>query len=146
MIPRPLSWLALDLILGLALTACTGQNPSHAIRRLVVAEFLQGTGTDDLVIRLAPGEPRENFGFSGETIFLISPVREAEFWEIHDPHRTYLFIKDIEYGENQKLVAVGIELYLGPGDHFGYTMDLQETDEGWEVVMISGPLPCPCPR
>ncbi|MBI3287405.1 MAG: hypothetical protein HYZ68_05085 [Chloroflexi bacterium] len=129
----------LGLSLALLATAC-GPNPELGpVRKAVLAWALDRTRSginpppDVLVIRLGPGEGRENLGFPGETVFLIGPVREGEFWGLRDPNLRYLFIKQVELAQGSDTTHVEIEVLFG-NQIMPMSLDLKKRNGAWEVA------------
>lgn len=119
------------LVLLTLSVGCMGKEENHAIRQAIVQEVLAKEAVDVLVIRLQPGEARADFGFQGDTVFFLRVGEEEEFWQVRDPRRRYLFIKDIFY-DSQSEAQVEIEILEGDL-RFDRVLNLHKRDGSWRV-------------
>lgn len=113
---------------------------SDAIRRIVIAHELdeQGIQVDELIVRLLPDEFRADLWDGGRTVWLTGSayqrqLREAEYFKVRDPERTYLLVQDIASAESPGEVSVGVVLYLGSGASTSKEITLHKTADSWEV-------------
>jgi hypothetical protein len=131
------------LILLLAVSACAAwwDSESDAVRRAVVAHELEkrGTSVDDLIVRLSPNEFRADFGHGAKMVWLVSSTlerqyREGEYFEFHDPERSYLFIQDVRYDSQRTQATVRVVVYEGSGAPRSKDLTVHKKDTAWQVV------------
>jgi hypothetical protein len=131
------------LMLLLAVSACAGwwDSESDAVRRAVVAYELdeRGTRVDDLIVRLSPNEFRADFGHGARMVWLVSSTlerqyREGEYFEFHDPQRSYLFIQEVRYDSQRTQATVRVVVYQGSGEPQGKDLTVDKKDAAWEVT------------
>lgn len=134
--------LSIFLVL-VVVSACAvwGESESDAIRRAVMTHELdeRGLQVDDLIIRLSPGEFRADFGHGSRVVWLVSPEYqrqyiEGEYFRVHDPERSYLFVQNIAYNDSHDQVIVGVVLYLGSGQLTATEITLHKKADSWEVI------------
>jgi hypothetical protein len=130
-------------LLLVVVSACAvwGESESDAIRRAVITHELDDRGlpVDDLIIRLSPGEFRADFGHGSRVVWLVSPEYqrqyiEGEYFRVHDPERSYLFVQDIAYNDFHDQATVGFVLYLGSGQPAAREITLHKKADSWEVI------------
>jgi len=135
--------VASTVFLLVAVSACAvwGESESDVIRRAVIAHELdeRGLRVDDLIIRLSPGEFRADFGYGSRIVWLVSPgyqrqYIEGEYFKIHDPERSYLFVQDIAYDNSHNQATVGVVLYLGNGQLAAKEITLHKKSGFWEAI------------
>lgn len=106
--------------------------------RLAIYEYERKTHgpVDDLVIHSNRDEPHILFEGQnqngGRTVWL--PSLDAEgYFASQAPERTYLYIREIEYNEDQS--AATVKVYQGDGQGYqGWQLILRrDKDNGWEV-------------
>ena len=121
--------------------AVWGESESDAIRYAIVRHELDrgGLQVDDLIIRLSPGEFRADFGHGSRIVWLVSTAYqrdyiEGEYFRMHDPERSYLFVQGISYNDAHNQAVVTVVLYLGSGQPTAKDVTLHNTDGVWEVI------------
>ena len=121
--------------------AVWGESESDAIRYAIVRHELDRSGirVDDLIIRLAPGEFRADFGRGSRIVWLVSTAYqrdhiEGEYFRVHDPKRSYLFVQDITYDGAHNQAVVTVVLHLGSGKPTAKELTLHNNDGTWEVI------------
>jgi hypothetical protein len=131
------------LILLLTVSACAAwwDSENDAVRRAVVAYELdeRETSVDDLIVRLSPGEFRADFGHGARMVWLVSSTlerqyREGEYFEFHDPERSYLFIQDVRYDSQRTQATVRVVVYEGSGPPRSKDITVYKKDTAWEVM------------
>lgn len=131
------------VVLLLAVSACAGwwDSESDAVRRAVVAYELdeRGTKVDDLIVRLSPNEFRADFGHGARMVWLVSSTlerqyREGEYFEFHDPERSYLFIQEVRFDSQHIQATVRVVVYQGGGEPQGKDFTVHKKETAWEVV------------
>jgi hypothetical protein len=129
------------LLIVLSACAAWGESESDAIRYAIIGHELdeRGLQVDDLIIRLSPGEFRADLGHGSRIVWLVSPGYqrqhiEGEYFQAHDPERSYLFVRDIAYDAAQNQAVVAVVLYLGSGQPTAKEITLHKNDGSWEII------------
>jgi hypothetical protein len=127
----------------LFLSGCAGwwNSERDAIRRAVVAHELdeQAREVDDIIVRLSPGEFRGDFGHGSRIVWLVSTAyerqyREAEYFRVRDPERSYLYIQDVSVDPSQNRATVGVVVPSGSGKPIAKEISLHKHNDTWEVT------------
>ncbi len=127
----------------LCLSGCAGwwNSERDAIRRAVVAHELdeQGRDVDDIIIRLSPGEFRGDFGHGSRIVWLVGTAyerqyREAEYFRVRDPGRSYVFIQDVSVDPSQNRATVGVVVSPRSGKPIAKEISLHKHDDTWEIA------------
>ena len=127
----------------LCLSGCAGwwNSERDAVRRAVVAHELdeQAREVDDIIVRLSPGEFRGDFGHGSRIVWLVSTAyerqyREAEYFRVRDPGRSYLFIQDVSVDPSQTRATVGLVVSSSSGKPTAKEISLHKHNDAWEVT------------
>ncbi len=142
--PRPLKLRLVILLTVLLLPAiaCGLTNPIYALNnqvRLTVYEYEreQRGLTDDLVLHYQRDEPRLRFPgqneAGGRTVWL-DRFGAAEFFALRPEEETYLYIQNIEYGQEYQTATATV--YRGDGTSYqGRELTLKRNGEqSWVVT------------
>lgn len=127
----------------LFLSGCAGwwNSERDAIRRAVAAYELdeQAREVDDIIVRLAPGEFRGDFGHGSRIVWLVSTAyerqyREAEYFRVRGRERSYLFIQDVSVDPSQNRATVGVVVSWGSGKPIAKEISFHKHNDTWEVT------------
>jgi hypothetical protein len=129
------------IVLLLPALACGVINPQYQLNnevRLAIYEHerkMRGP-VDDLIVHVNRDEPRILFAGQsqnrGRTVWL--PSLDAEdYFALQPPERTYLYIREVEYNEDQN--GATVKIYRGDGKGYqGWQLTLERDEENlWEV-------------
>jgi hypothetical protein len=128
------------LILILPILACGfigGAYQTNNQVRLAVYQYEISTRSrpDDLVLDFQRDEPRIKFEGQnengGRTVWLYR-LGAKEFFKLRPPDKTYMYIQQIEYGQDGSTATVTV--YRGDGNGYqGRTLTLTQDNGNWSV-------------
>jgi hypothetical protein len=127
----------------LGLVGCAGwwHSESNQIRRAVLDHEMERSGSqvDDVIVRLSPGEFRDDLGHGSRMVWLVSnalerPYREGEYFRLRDPGRSYIFLRDVRIEESRDRAKVTLALYAPATGSVTKEVSVSRTATGWRVT------------